>query len=125
MIGYGLFTVVMIIASKFIIQLLYTDAYMGALYPFIILLIGFFISATFTIPTDNVLASMRKLNFKIVITICSGILNIILNISFINKWGIIGASITTTITNSISAIANVLYVKYVIHNMKEYNDEEI
>jgi len=123
-IGYGIITVILIIASKLIIQFLYTDIYMESLYPFIILLVGFFISSAFTIPTDNVLASMRKLNFKIIITIISGTINILLNVLFINKWGLIGAALATVIANIISAISSIIYVERVIYKMPINNYNE-
>lgn len=116
--GYGLFSLALIVGSKFIINILYTPEYSEAVLPFIILMIGFFFSATFKIPTNNILFAMRKMRFKLVITISSGILNIILNVSFINHFGITGAAITTTLINIFSSILGVWYTNRTLKKMK-------
>lgn len=117
--GYGLFTLVMILASKLIINTLYTSEYSEAVLPFVILMIGFFASATFKIPTNNILHAMRKIKFEVVNSVLSGILNIILNIVFINYFGIVGAAITTTLINIFSGIIGVLYVQRTFKENKE------
>ncbi len=116
--GYGLFSLALILGSKFIINTLYTPEYAEAILPFIILMIGFFFSATFKIPTNNILFAMRKMRFKLIITISSGILNIILNVSFINYLGITGAAITTTLINIFSSILGVWYTNKVLKKIK-------
>ena len=121
--GYGLFSLVLIAGSKFIINTLYTPEYSEAVLPFIILMIGFFFSATFKIPTNNILFAMRKMRFKLVITISSVILNIILNVSFINHFGITGAAITTTLINIFSSVLGVWYTNRTLKKMKV--EEEI
>lgn len=84
--GYGLFSLILIIGSKFIINTLYTEQYQEAILPFIILMIGFFFSATFKIPTNNILYAMRKMKFDLINTVLSGIFNAILNVVFIYKF---------------------------------------
>lgn len=84
--GYGLFSLILIIGSKFIINTLYTEQYQEAILPFIILMIGFFFSATFKIPTNNILYAMRKMKFELINTVLSGIFNAILNVVFIYKF---------------------------------------
>ena len=122
--GYGVFSLILIIGSKFIINTLYTPEYSEAVLPFIILMIGFFFSATFKIPTNNILFAMRKMRFKLVITISSGILNIILNVSFINHFGITGAAITTTLINIFSSILGVWYTNRTLKKMKVEEEEK-
>ena len=61
---------------------------------------------------------MRKMRFKLIITISSGILNIILNVSFINYLGITGAAITTTLINIFSSILGVWYTNKVLKKIK-------
>lgn len=116
--GYGLFSLVLILGSKFIMNTLYTPEYSEAILPFIVLMIGFFFSATFKIPTNNILFAMRKMRFKLVITISSGILKIILNVLFINKFGIMGAAITTTFINIFSSVLGVWYTNRILKKMK-------
>ncbi len=117
-IGYGLFSLVLIVGSKFIINTFYTEEYSEAILPFIILTIGFFFSSTFKIPMNNILAAMRKLKFKVIINASSAILNIILNVSFINQFGITGAAITTTLIDIFSSILGVWYTNKTLKKMK-------
>lgn len=117
-IGYGLFSLVLILGSKFIINTLYTEEYSEAVLPFIILMIGFFFSATFKIPMNNILAALRKMKFKVIINVSSGILNVILNVSFIKYFGITGAAITTTLINIFSSVLGVLYTNNVLKKME-------
>lgn len=116
--GYGLFSLALILVSRFIINTLYTPEYSEAVLPFIILMIGFFFSATFKIPTNNILFAMRKMRVKLIITISSGILNIILNVSFINYFGITGAAITTTLINVFSSFLGVWYTNRILKKMQ-------
>lgn len=117
-IGYGLFSLVLILGSKFIINTLYTEEYSEAVLPFIILMIGFFFSATFKIPMNNILAALRKMKFKVIINVSSGILNVILNVWFIKYFGITGAAITTTLINIFSSVLGVLYTNNVLKKME-------
>lgn len=124
-IAYGIFTLIIILGARFIIHTLYTDEYADAVLPFIILMIGFFFSATFKIPMNNILAAMRKMKFKIIINLSSGILNIILNVSFINCFGIMGAAITTTLINIFSSIMGIWYTNITLKKMKEEENKKI
>ena len=117
-IGYGLFSLVLILGSKIIINTLYTEEYSDAIIPFIILMIGFFFSATFKIPMGNILAALRKMKVKLIINVSSGILNIVLNVSFIKYFGITGAAITTTLINIFSSVLGVMYTNNVLKKMK-------
>ena len=117
-IGYGLFSLVLIVGSKFIINTFYTEEYSESILPFIILTIGFFFSSTFKIPMNNILAAMRKLKFKVIINASSAILNIILNVLFINQFGITGAAIATTLIDIFSSILGVWYTNKTLEKMK-------
>lgn len=121
--GYGLFSLALIVGSKFIINILYTPEYSEAVLPFIILMIGFFFSAAFKIPTNNILHAMRKMKFETINSVLSGILNIILNISFINCFGITGAAMTTMLINIFSSAIGVWYTNRTLKKMKVEEEE--
>ncbi len=119
MLGYGLFTIGLIVFSKVIFNILYTQTYQEAILPFCILMVGFFFSATLKIPTNNILCAMKKLKSNLVITILSGILNALLNVIFIQKYGIVGAALTTTFTNIFSSIIGLFLARKAMIEVKE------
>ena len=79
-------------------------------------MIGFFFSATFRIPTHNILYSLRKLRINLIVTISSAILNLILNTILINNIGMNGAAIATMIIQIFSSIVLLCYTLNVLNN---------
>lgn len=112
--GYGIISLILIVGSKLIFKILYTEQYYNSILPFIILIIGFFFTATFKIPCNNVLYALRKLKFNLYITITSGVLKIVLNLLFIRMWGTIGVAITTTLINILSSLLGICYIRKVL-----------
>lgn len=121
---YGIITIICCISSSFIFYVLYGDAYNEAIITFIILMIGFFFSATFKIPTNNILYSMRKLKINLIVTISSAILNLISNIIFIKLIGMNGAALTTTLINVFSSVVLMCYAKKVLPKGEKIENEE-
>lgn len=121
-IAYGLLTIILCLFSKVIFNLLYGQEYNNAIIAFNILMIGFFFSSTIKIPSNNILYSMRKLKINLIVTISSAILNLLLNVIFINLIGMNGAAITTTLINVFSSIVLVCYTKRVL--LKGERDEK-
>ena len=116
---YGIITLMLFMFAKFIVTIVFGTQYIESVTIFRILIIGFFFSATYKIPTSNILYTMRKVRFNIIITTISGIVKLIFNILFINKFGIIGAAITTTgvmILNSI--ISRIYFMKSIKEGVK-------
>lgn len=111
---YGIIVFTLCAFSKLIFKLLYGPQYNNAVFAFNILMIGFFFSATFKIPTNNILYSMRKLKINLIVTISSAIINLILNIVFINKFGMNGAAITTVLVHILGSIILVCYVRKIL-----------
>jgi len=122
-IAYGIISGGLILFAKPLFYILYGTQYDDAILPFIILMIGFFFNATFKIPTNNILYSMRKLKFNLMVTISASILNFILNIIFIDLIGANGAAISTMMINIISSILLIYYVRKALKGEKneEYN----
>ena len=108
---YGLVIGGCYIIAPFLITFLFGKEYAESVQVFRILLIGFFFSATFKINCNNILTTLRKVNVNIVISIISGVFNIIFDIIFITKYGIVGAAITTSTIMIINSILAFTYVK--------------
>lgn len=116
---YGIFTLIVIILSKYIITILYGNNYLGAVVPFNILMIGFYFMATITMPTFNVIYSMRKVKINILINFISIVLNVIFNIILIYKFGIVGAAIATALVKIFMAIISWIYANKLLNNGEE------
>jgi len=67
-------------------------------------------AGSFRIPAGNVIASVRKVKINLYNSILSGVLNILLDIVLIYKFGSIGAAIATTSIFIISSIISNVYL---------------
>ncbi|MDL2220874.1 oligosaccharide flippase family protein [Eubacteriales bacterium OttesenSCG-928-N14] len=105
-------SILFIALSPFIIPLIFGKQYSDAVMCFAILMIGYFFSATFRIPSSNIIYTQHKVKVNLIITISSGILNCILDIVFILYWGSVGAAIATTLVNIYNGMFSFLYMKY-------------
>lgn len=104
-------SVVSILFSHLIIKIIFGMNYLDSKDIFIILSIGYFIAGTFRIPFGNMLAAMGKLKCNFYTTLFSGILNIVLDIIFIKKYGSIGAAIATVSIFIFSSILGGYFIK--------------
>lgn len=77
--------------------------------------IGYFIAGTFRIPFGNLLAAMGKIKCNFYTTLFSGILNIILDMILIKRYGSIGAA---TATISIFIFSSILGGYFLYKNLK-------
>ena len=121
-IGYGILTLILLFGSELIFYILYGNKYDSAIPIYIVLIIGFFFTSAFKIPSANITYGLRKVNVNLTINIICIIVNFISNIIFIKWLGIIGAAITTTIINILSSIIYIIYV-YNILKRGVYNGD--
>lgn len=108
----ALISIFLVLFSKFIIKIFFGNNYMDCLQPFIILSIGYFFMATFRIPAGNIINAIGKLKFNLYGAIISGILNIILDIILIKKYGSIGAAYATTLVFIVSGFIGNIFLFY-------------
>ena len=110
---FGIFnlilSLILLILAPFIIRVIFGVEYLDAILPFRILVIGYAISATFRKIAGNLLVTQRKLRFNFWLGIFEGGINIIGNLFLINKFGSLGAAISSLIVVSISSIIGVNY----------------
>lgn len=109
-------SIVLILFSSLIITIIFGKNYLDSQNIFIILSIGYFIAGTFRIPFGNMLAAMGKLKCNFYTTLFSGILNIVLDIIFIKKYGSIGAAIATVSIFIFSSILGGYFIKKNLKN---------
>ncbi|CAB1251628.1 oligosaccharide flippase family protein [Clostridium sp. MT-14] len=107
-------TIVLIVFAPFIVETVFTKQYSDSITNFRILTVGYLIAGTFRIPSGNVLASMKLVKVNFYNSMITGIVNIVLNIVLITKFGSIGASLSTVSTYILSSIISNVYLrKYV------------
>jgi len=117
---YAIICLGLIVFSKLTFSILYGNKYNEAIPIFIVLIIGFFFSATFKIPCSNIVYSMKKVRVNIIINVISIIINFISNIIFLRLFGVIGVAITTTLINIISSIIYVIYINKLLKKKEVY-----
>ena len=109
---YGAISVLAILLSKVIMYLLYGEDYLASSIPFIFLMIGFFFTATFKLFLGNVIYSFHKIGFSVALNVILVLINVILDILFINLFGYVGVAISTMTINIIASIISIIYYRY-------------
>jgi len=110
------FSVLLAIFGKFMINIFFTDEFLPAYLPLLILLIGYSIYAPI-VSIGGALASIGKVKIVFRISALSAFINILLNIILIPKFGIVGAAIATSTSLIITVILNLFYIRrYIFQN---------
>lgn len=106
----------LIIFSKKILVLIYGEEYVLGALPLLILIIGFVINS-YTGLNQNILQLHKKTKYIFKVNFMIAICNLILNIWFIQIWGIVGAAISTSLS---MAMQNILF----LHKAKKMENLE-
>lgn len=106
----GLISIICIVFAPIIIKIIFGSEYLNCISAFRILWVGYFIAGTFRVPSGNVLFTIKKEKVNLFNSIFSGLLNIVLDILLILKFGYNGAAIATVITFVISSIISNTYL---------------
>ena len=127
-IPFGIFNIIisliLLLFAKPIIILFFGHQYIESIYPFQILCVGYFFSATFRSIAGNLLVTQRKLTFNLLISLFSGIFNIVLNLILIKEFGTSGAAYATLITCFVSGIISTTYLLKVFNIMRGKSSEK-
>lgn len=86
--------------------------YADAVPCFIVLMIGYFFSASFRVPSANVIYTQRKVRVNIIITFLSGFANCVLDVVLILYHGSIGAAWATTFVHIINSVLCLCYMGF-------------
>jgi O-antigen/teichoic acid export membrane protein len=109
-------SLLLVIFAPYIISILWGQEYLDAVIPFRILSFSYFISASFRIPCGNILAMLRKVKVNLVVSIISGICNILLDMVLIPYMGSNGAAVATLSVVAISSVIAFPYLLYYINS---------
>lgn len=112
----GIITAVFVALAEPIVWLLFGDQYLSSVPIMQLLLIGFFITATFGRPVGNLLLTQRKFTTNTIVGIITIIVNVIASILLIPTMGMAGAALTYIISMATSAsISTVCYIRTIMH----------
>ncbi|MCD4740958.1 MAG: flippase [Desulfobacteraceae bacterium] len=100
----------LLIFSKFLIVFLFTEEFLPAYTPLIILLVGYGIRAPF-ISIGGTLSSIGKVDIAFRVNALSSIINLILNLMLIPVFGIVGAACATSASLVISVAIALYFIK--------------
>lgn len=111
-------SILLIVLAPFIVSILWGDQYIDAVPCFRILTISFFFLSTFRLTSTNILLSMGKAGYTLMISIVTGIANIILDVFMTIHFGSIGAAYATLIVTVLASVLSFPYVIHVVRSVK-------
>lgn len=104
----------LVIFGSFLIRLLFTEEYMPAYIPLLILLIGYSIYSPW-VSVGTVFSSIDKVNIVFKINALCAIINTMLNFIFIPIFGIEGAAIATSLALIFTCLINIYFIRKYIY----------
>lgn len=111
----AIIAILLIVGAPFIIEILWGKEYLDIIATFRILMISYFVTATFRIPYINILAALRKVKLNLIVGIISAVFNFVLDIWFVQIWGINGVSAATVLVFIIASGICCPYLEYYLH----------
>ena len=120
-IGNGIITLTLILVSPVIIPLLFGVQYTDSILCFCILMIGYFFSGTFRVPSANIIYTQRKVRVNIVITVATGIVKCIASIFLIYNYGSVGAAVATSLAHCVNGVLSYIYIRQ--HLKNKFNNQ--
>lgn len=113
-VSFGMFNLAMVVLliafAPQIVGLIFGVQYLDAVIPFRVLCINYFIQATFSTISGQLIVSQEKLIYNTFIGILSGVLNTVMNLLFIPCYFSAGAAIATVITTTFTGIVSTTYL---------------
>lgn len=119
-VGVLIYSIVIMLISPELIKILGTKEYSDSVYTVIPLVAGGFFSFMYTLPA-TVEYYYEKTNYIMLGTVISGIINILLNLIFISKYGYIAAAYTTMVTYMIYFLLHYIIVRRIIQKNVFYS----
>ena len=92
-----------ILTAAWIVPWIFGRQYEDAVPCFIVLMAGYFFSATFQTPSQNIIYTQRKVRVNLIITVLSGIANCFLDVFLILRYGSSGAAWGPTLVHVIKS----------------------
>ncbi len=97
-------TIMLILLAPYIIKILWGESYLDAVLPFRILSVNYFVQSTLRFNIINLMGALNKAEIVFRVNFIAMIINIILDVLFIYKFGILGAAIATLLTVIVTSL---------------------
>lgn len=107
-------SLLLILAAPLLFRIVFPK-YMEAIPIFRLLSLGYFFTASFRIPSGNILVMLHQLQWNTVVAVVSGLLNIVLDYFFILQMGSMGAALATVSIFVVSGLLSTAYLYYYVH----------
>lgn len=105
---------ILILLAPHVISFFASSKYLASVPVLKVLTIGYLVSGTFRSLSVNILASLRRVKFGLLISVTSCILDVLLNILLITEMGSIGAAYATLVVDIVTAAMSFGYLLYLI-----------
>lgn len=112
----SLFSLFMIVFGKTLILTIFGNMFLPAYLPLIILLIGYTIYSTF-MSIGSFYSSIGHIELSYKVALFSAILNIVFNIAFIPRYGIIGAAMATSTSLIVLTLVHFFIIRYFVRGV--------
>lgn len=111
-------TFLLVLFAPFIVTLFWGIEYQKSTPVFITLAANYFVMATFRQNGTNILSTLRMTNYNVAISIITCISDIILDVVWVQNFGIMGAATATVIVAAGASMLSFPYVYYLIYTEK-------
>ena len=113
----GIAAILLFIFAPQLIELLWGSSYLDAVVILRILAVSYFFDGSLRVPSANLLACLRKVEFNLTISIVFGILHIVSLVIFVNLFGIIGAAFNTMFVILLKGSISTMYLRRTVNRM--------
>lgn len=107
-----LLSLFLIVLTPLITNIIFGSQYLDSVPIMRVLFLNYFISATFYVISGQLLVTLKKITFNLVVNFAVCIVNLFLNTILISHYDGIGAALATTISTFFSAVACSAYLLY-------------
>ena len=110
---------VLFIFAPLIISIIWGKEYLDAVPCMRVLAVSFVVLSTFRTTSTNILLALKRAGYTMVVSIITGVANILLDVFMTLEYGSIGAAYATLIVTILASLLSFPYVMYIIYSGKE------
>lgn len=109
---------ILFIFAPLIIKIIWGEQYLDAVPCMRVLAISFVILSTFRTTSTNILLALKRAGYTMVVSIITGVANILLDVLMTVHYGSIGAAYATLIVTILASVLSFPYVMYIVYSGK-------
>lgn len=116
---------VLAVFAPIFIRIVLGQQYLDCVVIFQLLILNYFVSASFMKISGNILVTQRGLGYNCVIGITAGLTNIIGNYFLIRRYGAVGAAWATVCSSIVGSILSVIFLLYKFKQAPSVNNQKL